>query len=213
MTRKLRWFAVLAAFPLAVSAQQQPAPPPANPTAHRHLGFALRLELGYAYDSMSTDISGLGTLKLSGGGAGFAVAVGGAISENFVLGFQAWDGIASKPTVELTGAGSATANGSAAVVGYGLLLNWYLQPSNVYLYATPSATRLALTNDSGGATANSEWGFGLRLGVGKEWWVSDHWGLGVTAWYAYSSNKDSSASGAPTWTTNAFGVNFSATYN
>ena len=209
---KLRWLAVLAAFPLAVSAQQQQ---PANPTAHRHLGFALRLELGYAYDSMSTDVPGFGSLKLSGGGAGFAVAVGGAISENFILGFQAWDGIASKPTVELSGVGSGTASGNAGVVGYGVLLNWYLAPSNVYLYATPSATRLTVTNESGGttSTATSEWGFGLRLGIGKEWWVSDHWGVGVTAWYGYSSNKDSSASGAPTWTTNAFGINFSATYN
>jgi hypothetical protein len=86
-----------------------------------------------------------------------------------------------------------------------------MQPSNIYLAVTPSLTRLVM--DDGTSSATTEWGFGLRGAVGKEWWVSDNWGVGVSGSLAFSSNKDSSASGAPTWSTVSFGIGVSATYN
>jgi hypothetical protein len=153
-------------------------------------------------------------MAIKGGGVSFALSAGSAISESFILGAQVWDVIAASPTVELssgtTTASGSAANSSAGLVGFGALLNWYF-PSDVYIALTPSLTRLTASN--GSTSGNSDWGFGLRAALGKEWWVSDHWSLGASAGIAYSSNKDSGDAGAPTWSTFAFNVGLSSTFN
>jgi hypothetical protein len=110
----------------------------------------------------------------------------------------------------MTTMSGSNSDSNAALVGYGLLLNWYF-PSNLYFALTPSFTRL--TSSNGSSSGNSEWGFGLRAALGKEWWVSNHWGLGAVAGFALSSNKDMADAGAPTWTTVGFNVSLSATFN
>lgn len=204
MLRKLALLALVALVPLTASAQ--------DATAHRHLGFFIRPELGFGYLTSSATEGGV-TAKVKGSGGQFALAIGGAVKEDFIVGGQVWDYVASKPTVSLSGGGldaSGTADGDAGLVGYGVLLNWYFMPSNTYVAVTPSFTRLV--SRSGGDSAASDWGFGVRGAFGKEWWVSDHWGLGVAGSLALARNKDSGA-GAPTFTTFAMGVSFSATYN
>ncbi len=83
-------------------------------------------------------------------------------------------------------------------------------PVNVYVSVSPSITTLSLSY--GGVTESTENGFGMKIGVGKEWWVGDHWGIGVAGQFFFGSNK---AKGTiqPTWNTTAGGVAFSATYN
>lgn len=201
--------------PPAPPQQYQPAPgymPRPGYASQRHLGFFIRPELGVGYVSSKASEGGA-TLKISGSGATLGLAVGGAVSENFIVGGHVWEIIASSPEVEASAGGlsaSGTADGTSALVGYGLLLNWYFMPSNAYLALTPSLTRLVAEND--GSTGRSEWGVGLRAAVGKEWWVSNSWGLGLAASLAVSSNEDAGP-GAPTFTSTGFGLTFSATYN
>jgi len=64
-----------------------------------------------------------------------------------------------------------------------------------------------------GTDYDSEIGIAGQAALGKEWWVSEHWGLGLKGEFTVTSNKDSAAANAPTWTGYAFGVSFSATYN
>ena len=47
--------------------------------------------------------------------------------------------------------------------------------------------------------------------VGKEWWASENWGLGMAADLVYSRIPDSS--GSATWNGFGAGVLFSTTYN
>jgi hypothetical protein len=215
MTKRLtKLFLLLAALPFAATAQDRPLGRDlGDPTIHRHLGFFVRPELGFGYMTSSASQGG-DSITMSGGGAGFALAVGGAVAEDFIVAGQVWDIVVSDPSVSVTAGGTkitGTASGTnAGVVGYGVLLNWYLQPSNVYLAVTPSLTRLV--SDNGTTSSTSDWGFGARGAVGKEWWVSHHWGLGLAASVGLSSNRDS-GSGTPTWGTAAFAVTFSATYN
>lgn len=202
MMRHLATLLLLVLAPLTAAAQEP----------QRHTGFFIRPELGFGYFAAGASQNGL-DLSITGSGPGLALAIGGAVSENFIIGGQVWDYIASKPTVTLKGGGldlSATADADAGLVGYGVFLNWYFMPSNMYLAVTPSLTRLVSTD--GTDTATSDWGFGVRGAFGKEWWVSDNWGLGLAASLALSSNKDSGA-GAPTIGTFCIGLSFSATYN
>jgi hypothetical protein len=214
MSRKLAGLLLATLMPLASLAQEAPpAPPvPAASTAHRHLGFFIRPELGFGYFDTKASQGGVDA-EIKGSAGHFGIAIGGAVTENFILAGQIWDYVASKPTYSLGSSGnkySQTLSGNAGLVGYGLLVNWYFQPSNLYLGFTPSFTRLVEADQ--GDSSTSDWGFGVRATFGKEWWVSDHWGLGLAASLALSSNKGG-GSGSPTWTTGAFGLSFSATYN
>jgi hypothetical protein len=80
-------------------------------------------------------------------------------------------------------------------------------PANVYVSIAPGVSRLMFV--SGDVTVNGDWGPGGKLALGKEWWVGDHWGLGIAAELLVSFNKQA---GDPR-TTIAPGLTFSATFN
>ena len=97
--------------------------------------------------------------------------------------------------------------------GMGLNVTYYFMPVNVYLSASPSLTfQSSMTRFGGTTSVSSRAGFGAKLSVGKEWWVGDHWGLGVAGQF-FTSWNGASGSGMGTWSTVAGGVAFSATYN
>ncbi len=196
--------------------QMQPPPPPqampappADPTAHRHAGVYLHLDLGLGA-LVSSASTPLGDAKISGAGGNFSVAVGAAISENFIVAGHVWDHVASNPTVTLAGMSASSTNSSLTLVGLGVDLTWYDMPSNFYITMTPAITSLSV--DVGGSTSNTENGLGFQLTAGKEWWVSDHWGMGLNLQLAVSSNKDKGTN-PPTWGSSSVAVAFSATYN
>lgn len=181
---------------------QQPQPVQSPSTAHRHLGFALRLDagLGYAGATSASDIT-------SDGVAGsFGLLVGGAVAENLILAGDLWGtGILGSSSMM----GGDTRYGIGAV---GLNVTYYFMPVNVYVSVSPSIATLSAMSHGTGASRTTDPGFGVKLGVGKEWWVGDHWGLGVAGQFLAAWNKESGAAGT-TWTTVAGGLAFTATYN
>jgi hypothetical protein len=194
---------------------QAPAPPPPAPplfdsTVHRHLGFFLRLDLGLGYMNSSATAGGVDQSARGGAGA-FSVAVGGAIAEDLILAGHLWDSAAVSPTIQIGGQSTSTGSGvSVSLGGVGPSLSYYLMPANVYLAVTPSLTWLALTVN--GTRYETNAGFGGRVAVGKEWWVGDHWGLGLEGQFSFGINGDQGQN-APTWTTLGGSLAFSATYN
>jgi hypothetical protein len=97
---------------------------------------------------------------------------------------------------------------------------YYLQPANVYLSATLAFTTLTLKDARNENRLETETGFGVSAMVGKEWWVSTNWGLGAALQLQLGTMKDRPVDRAlvgggdpPRWTTTAFTVAFSATYN
>jgi hypothetical protein len=202
-------FAVLVCS--AANAQSMPSrygPPPRDYMANRHVGFFLRPDLGFGFMSASED-SGGSTLTISGASALGGFAVGGAVSENLIFALHVFDGVAVNPNISVSGGGSAaTSNTTMTMWGMGPEVTWYIMPENIYLSGTLGFTKMTI--DSGGSSGATDWGFGARVGVGKEWWVSDHWGLGVTGHASLSANEDPGAGTLRTW---ALGVAFSATYN
>jgi Outer membrane protein beta-barrel domain len=206
-------FFALAAALLCSAAHAQPmppsrwGPPPRDYTANRHVGFFVRPDLGLGFMSASED-SGGSTMTISGASALGGFAVGGAVSENLIIAAHVFDAVAVNPNVSASGFSSSTSNTTMTMVGMGPEVTWYIMPENIYLSGTVGFTKMTI--DSGGSTGETDWGFGARFGVGKEWWVSDHWGLGVAGQASLSSNPDPGGSTLRTW---ALGVAFSATYN
>jgi hypothetical protein len=153
------------------------------------------------------------TVTVSGASGLGGLAIGGAVQEDTILAVHIIDAVATNPSVSLSSGQSGTAqNTSMTLWGIGPELTQYLMPNNIYLSATVALTRM--TSESNNRSYNTSWGWGGRVALGKEWWVSDHWGLGVAAHGSYSSNEDPSGSGRSyTMSTWALGVVFSATYN
>ena len=189
-----------------------PAPGYGQPMArgfHTHDGFFLQMDFGLGAMKSSASSGGT-TLDMSGTASQFSLAVGGAVSPNLILACHLWGASVSDPDVALNGTTVGTASGTLSMTGFGVNLTYYFMPINVYLSVTPSIG--VLTAESGGTTSETKNGFALRLAAGKEWWVSDNWGLGANVSFAHSSNEDQGTN-PPTWGTNWFGIALSASYN
>ena len=208
MKRVLAALAVSSTLVATPAYAQAAAPqPPANPTAHRHLGFALRLDGGIGYLGTSDSMLDMSIEGVSGS---FGFVIGGAVTENFIIGADLWDIVAFSPTFSQGGTSVSGTDTAMALVGFGLNLTYYFMPANVYLSVSPSLTSVSLTGN--GTSGSTESGFGMKIGVGKEWSVGDHWGLGLAGQFFFSNNKDKGTN-PPTWSTLAGGLAFSATYN
>jgi hypothetical protein len=151
-----------------------------------------------------------GDVTLSGGAGMFGVIVGYAVSENLILGLHVFDTFESNPNVSFSsGLSGGTSNTSISLFGIGPSMTYYW-PSNYYLTATVHLSRLSITVD--GADTNANTGFGARMVVGREWWISDHWGLGLNGQVGYANNGDPNPNGSSLHSFVA-GLMFSATYN
>jgi len=145
---------------------------------------------------------------MSGGAGTFGFAMGGALWENNILAFRFWDVVVNGPAYTVGGT-SGTASGTLALVGFGPEYSVY-SDDNYYVSFSPSVTRMSTV--SGSSSTQTNWGIGGRAALGKEWWVSDHWGLGVAGHLSMSLNEDT-GSNPPTWASFAVTLAFSATYN
>lgn len=179
------------------------APPPQE-QIHRHVGGFLRPDLGIGYIAMRTSDDA----ALNGIAGTLGLAAGAAISENNILALHLWSAVVKDPSLSMGGA-SGAGSSTVSLIAVGPEYTHY-SSDNFYFSVSPALTRIAIeTNGVSGAT---NWGVGLRTAVGKEWWAGEHWGLGVVGQLSLSLNQDSGPN-APTWTTWATTVAFSATYN
>jgi hypothetical protein len=193
----------LVTAPLAALGQESvPAPVPES-TVHRHLGFFLHLDIGVGYLGTSASQAAGGS-SLSGAALPLSIVIGGAVAEDWILAGDLWGAAGPSP--------SGWEWGTTVLSGAGLNVTHYFMPANVFVSITPSFTALVIANGTG-FVERTKTGFGGKLAVGKEWWVGDHWGLGVAAEGFFAANKDNGSGSTGSWTTFGGGIVFSATYN
>jgi hypothetical protein len=145
---------------------------------HTHDGFYLRLQLGIGYNQAET--VGGDDIAIKGAAGGFNFELGYAIVENFILFGRLGGTSVTSPDIEL---GGVTVEGtdddvSSNFSGLGVGATYYFMPVNVYVTGAITASNLSITDD-GDELADTDSGPALHLGVGKEWWVSRNWGIGV----------------------------------
>ena len=179
-----------------------------------HDGFYLRMHVGPGSTSAISDGDPKSTIEGSGGGAG--LSLGYMIYENTGLFFEFSTSTMIGPTFESDGmVDRASDEIQVAISGGGIGIIHYFMPVNVYVSAALVSDRLSirvLDFDNAGndfMLAESDPGKGLSFMVGKEWWVSDDWGLGLAGAFRSSTVNDESEE----WAVNAFNLVFSATYN
>lgn len=176
---------------------------------HEHDGFYLRLQLGGGY----TRASLIGEdLAIKGGAAGLNAEFGGAITRNLILFGKLYGTSAPNPDIEL---GDITIEGqtdgaSQNIGALGGGITYYIMPANVYLSGALSFAQLSIDED-GETVAETDLGGALHLGLGKEWWVSANWGLGIGAELAVGRIPEKE--GDERWNVVNAMVFFSATFN
>ena len=171
-------------------------------------GFFLRLTAGGGYSNSKIEEFG-DELELKGPSGSFDVALGAVIADNFAIhatlgGFGLVD-----PTVEFNGIEDQTEDVSLTMSMIGGGFTYYLGSSNTYITASVGAG--ALTLDIDGDDESSDTGLAFDAGIGKEWWVSDNWGLGVSVTAGYHSIPPGDAD--DNFKGTSFAVRFSATRN
>jgi hypothetical protein len=166
-----------------------------------------------------------GHRSLSGGGLDLGLAAGHAVRKNFILQLDTILSSASNPSYEVDGE-PMDRDISAVAIGIGPAATYYL-PHNFYATAALYASWLDRTEtrnlppdpanpfdppETEEVEVRTETGIGASLTLGKEWWVSDSWGLGVAARAYLASMPDSESPDTP-WGVHSLSLLFSATMN
>ncbi len=161
---------------------------------HTHDGFFLRLTPGLGFGTFNAS----GTTDAptyhpdvkdpeeSGPTSAFGLSLGGAVTENLILhgDFWLWGTLFEDHDHYQRDFTS---------LSFSLGLTYYFMPVNVYLSADVGHSLTVLNMyDDGEHEYETMPGVSLGLSVGKEWWVSDNWGLGLAArgTYGYAKSDD-----------------------
>ena len=180
----------------------------ASGDARTHDGFYLRLQGGPGGVRTSNEGE---DVALKGAGGGLNVEIGGALTRNFILYGKLFGASVPSPDLEF---GDITIEdpGTDVTLGVGAVgvgVTYYFMPVNLYVSGAVSASQLSLEVDD--ERGETEVGPGLHLGLGKEWWVGDQWGLGVGAELALARVDEQDAD--TRWGVGTLLLMFSATFN
>jgi len=160
--------------------------------------------------------------KISGGGVAFDLALGGSITPNLIIFGTLLGTSVTDPSVTYNGVKSTATNYTASFSGIGAGAAYYLVPANIFFSGAVLATTLSWRQNTDDPSIDdtsysTELGIGFEGLIGKEWWVSDNWGLGGAAQLLVASMKDKSGldvgGPVPRWNALAFSLLFSATFN
>jgi len=190
---------------------------------HKHDGFYLSMNTGPVFGNVFSNdksYSSPNTMDMSGPGAVIDFKIGGAIRENLILHADIISNAVVGPTIISTGninppKVKAPQTLSVGEEMYGVGITYYIMPSNILLSGTLGLGSFSIIdskNDNNNVITDR--GFSMQLKLGKEWWVSKNWGLGVGLTYGSTNvtNKPDNGS-TEEISSNRFGILFNTTFN
>jgi hypothetical protein len=189
--------------------------PHAVAESETHDGFFLRLAPGLGLSSArSQESSDGGTLRFSGKSGTLQLLIGGKIGEDLLLHGAIWDWgiLGPKATYEVNGKEvSQVMDGDieAQMFAIGAGVTYYFMPLNFFVTGNLGLADFRLREDRD-KVAETEGGLSLNVAVGKEWWLSDNWGLGGGVYLDFSSIGDEDEL---RWLGFSAGLLLTATYN
>jgi len=189
-----------------------PAPVESMEGFHTHDGFFLQVHVGISATGFSSKQAGVKT-NYVGGGVSSGVAIGGTIARGLVL-YGAFFGTNTGNLDKQVAGTSVNSDLNEIAVGaFGPGLAYYFERCNLYLSATFGLAGFAANDGGAGVKVDSsKSGAAFDFMVGKEWWVSRDWGLGIAGELMAASLKDKNVPGL-TWSASGLSILFSATYN
>ncbi|HEX7509005.1 MAG TPA: hypothetical protein VF550_19685 [Polyangia bacterium] len=177
---------------------------------HQHDGFYMRVYAGPGYLTASETAGGV-TGTYSDWGVTYGAAFGGTIAPNLIL-YGEFLGTTITDATFSSGGALDYPGYDLTLFGFGPGIAYYFEPVNLYLSGTLTFTQIDFSYTGTSAPADStNLGIGFSFMVGKEWWVTPDWGIGIAGQFHIATMRD------PTYDTRmratAFSILFSATYN
>lgn len=192
---------------------------------HQHDGFYLSMNLGPVFGNVTDNVDAFNgasayTLDITGPGAVMDLKIGGAIRENLILHATLISNSVSGPTIVTTRNSSSTSakapqSFSISDDMYAVGLTYYVMPSNILVSGSIGLGRYTImdTGENSGSIT-TQGGFAMQLKLGKEWWVSKNWGLGVGVTYSkINVTNEPSIGESELLDSNRFGILFNTTFN
>lgn len=204
----------LALLTLASTAQARPFNPNAG-RRHDPGHFFMRLSGGFGFSNATFDEPSETTLSGFGGMGSFKF--GATIAPNVALGVDLFGLNMFEPSVTVNGDDLGSAEGTRASVGaIGLGGTFYIMPANLYIAASAGVGlgTIEFRGRFGNVVVTSEEdsrpGFAANVMIGKEWWVSRKWGIGLAGQLVFASLETDNDVGLGVF---GVGLLFSATMN
>jgi Outer membrane protein beta-barrel domain len=184
---------------------------PALAESETHDGFYFNGQLGFGGSSIVIENSGTPDIEFDNGNGDFSIDLGLAVSRHVVVFGRLWTFIQTSPTAETAGVEIPLDDDVSVGAGcFGVGARYYFMPLNLYVGGSLGFATFSIQAD-GDSIDESESGFGVALEVGKEWWVSPDWAIGVGGRFSHAAaNRDDEAGSI---TGDALGILFTATYN
>ena len=181
-------------------------------TAHRHDGLFLRLSTGIGVTASTEEVEGR-EIVFGGVSGNTIIGIGYAIAENLILNLNIFGSTVQDPIVIVDGKEVGEADAEVTISNLGIGSTHYFMPMNVYFSSSFALAKG--TVESEGEELVTDNGIGIYLAIGKEWWVSDNWGLGVAAQLSSTvlPDKNLNTGEELDLTTHSVGILFSATFN
>jgi hypothetical protein len=180
---------------------------------NQHDGFYMRVFAGFGYFSASETYAGA-TDTYSGAGATYGAAFGGVIAPNLILYGEFLGTTVTNASLSYGGGAPGLSNMDLTMFGFGPGVAYYLEPVNVYLSGTLTFTQIDFSNTNTAVPIDStNLGVGLSFMVGKEWWVTPDWGIGLAGQVHVATMGDTVVGYDTRMRAAVFSLLFSATYN
>lgn len=194
--------------------------------ARTHEDFYLSLSLGPVFGQVQSKIpvkyatfaNPQGKTIFSGTGAEFDLRMGTSISPHFILYGHIMSKAIVGPEIRPVGGSKPQRSDQVALyetmMGAGILHYW--KPRNIF-----AAVSLGLGNfeiiDSRPNTAygsiKSKYGPSVQLKLGKEWWVSDSWAIGISTGYSSTFVNNRVNNFTEQLSSNRFSISLNATFD
>lgn len=173
----------------------------------QHNGLYMRFQpgIGFGYANYE-DI-----VEVLGGSGAFTMHIGGTVAEDLIIFGKFSTNSITNPTITILGfITSESKDTKYTVNAFGAGVTYYL-PFNFYLTGSLDIAMSNLT--IGDSELNSDAGIGMELALGKEWFVSDNWGLGLAFMTQFSKMTGKDEGDEYELGNLFYGLMFSATYN
>jgi len=194
---------------------------PMNPGAEEHDGFMLRLTFGLGQGWLTEDVTldaGFtrddSTTNYDGTAGTFSIDLGGAASDMITLHARLATLAIVNPSVEVDGESIGEFDElSISATLFAPAITFYFMPVNVYTTFAIGGSYITFSVDDRDVDdVETDIGYGINLDVGKEWWSSDQWGLGVAGRLWWTAVVEDVDAGEDRLSMLALTLQFSATY-
>jgi hypothetical protein len=172
-------------------------------------GFFLRLSTGVGGAQTERDAAPSGKTEYSGLTGDPNFAIGGTLTRNLALHGTLFGWSTSDPAYKVDGVEVEVNNDAVFIGALGIGITYYVMPLNLYLSPTIGIGRLV--HETSDTSNESDTGVAFDFTVGKEWWVSDRWALGVAGALGLHAIPDDVVS--EDWKGSSFAIRFTSTFN